>query len=107
MPRKDGRRINWYTRHWSDLSEVYGTVIEVAKAHARYLGYEVRSVEGYGPPPLDSGDVGPVMRVKLLVFKRSRKHGQPIHEILSVDVERRAGKFHPKTADRAPYPPYK
>ncbi len=47
------------------------------------------------------------MRVKLLVFKRSGKHGQPIHEILSVDVERRAGKFHPKTADRAPYPPYK
>jgi hypothetical protein len=38
------------------------------------------------------------MRVDLIVFRRSGKHRQPEFENLSVDVERRAGKFHAKTA---------
>ena len=98
MSRQDGRCINWYTRHWSDLSEVYWTVIEVAKAHAQYLGYTVHRVDGYGPPPGDPGEPGPVIRIRLTVSRPSGKHRQPIPENFWVDVERRAGKFRPKAA---------
>jgi hypothetical protein len=71
-------------------------VFEVAKAHARYLGYEVHGFNGCAPPPGDFGAMGPVVRLKLIVFRRSRKHRQPEYEDLSVDVERRAGKFYAK-----------
>ena len=101
MSSKDGRRINWYTRHWSDWPEVYRTVIGVAKAHARYLGYKVHSVDGNGPPPGDPGEAGPVMRIRLTVSRPSGKHRQPIPEKFWVDVERRAGKFRPKAAGGA------
>src|SRR5215472_13802392 len=99
MPSEDGGYINWYNRYWHDWPAVGETVWEVAKAHARYLGYEVHGASGYGPPPGDLGAVGPVMRFKLLVSRRSGKHRQPIHETLHIDVERRAGKFQPRTVD--------
>jgi hypothetical protein len=106
MPHDPGQYFNWYHRHWHDWPEVVGAVYEAAKAHARYLGYEVHwpaSVNAYhpygcNPPPGDLGEAGPVARIKLVVFRRSGKHRQPIYEDLYVDVERRAGKFHPKRA---------
>jgi hypothetical protein len=75
------------------------TVTEVAKAHARYLSYEVHGggADGCNPPPGDIADVGPVTRVPLVVSKRTERH-KPIYETLWVDVERRAGRFHPKAA---------
>jgi hypothetical protein len=104
MPTDDGQRFNWVHRYWHDWPDVEATVYEVAKAHARYLGYEVRVPIGVHkhactPPPGDLSEVGPVVRIKLIVFRRSGKHRQPVYENLYVDVERRAGKFHPKTAN--------
>ena len=90
MPKENGRRFNWYNRYWHDWPEVEGTVLEVARAHARYLGYEIHRGGGYGPPPGDFRDLGPVMRIKLLVFRRNGKHRQPVYEDLAVDVERHA-----------------
>ena len=106
MPTDPGQYFNWYHRYWHDWPDVAETVHEVAKTHARYLGYEVHGLGGmyathaYGcnPPPGDLGAVGPVVRIKLVVFRRSGKHRQPVYEDLYVDVERRAGKFHPKRA---------
>jgi hypothetical protein len=106
MPRRDGQEFNWYHRYWHDWYEVQATVYEVAKAHARYLGYEVAD-DAYRsrwfsctPPPGDLEAVGPVVRVELHVFRRTGKHrSRPEYEVLYVDVERRPGnKFHPKTA---------
>jgi hypothetical protein len=102
MPSDRGRRSNWYHRYWHDWPEVQQTAYEVAKAHARYLGYEVIMERGYGPPPGDLRDVGAVMRIKLIVSRRSAKQRQPEPEELAVDVERRAGKFHAKTANVDP-----
>lgn len=102
MPSERGRRFNWYNRYWQDWPEVSQTVYEVAMAHARYLGYEVQMAGGFGPPPGDLRDVGPVMRVNVFVFRRSGKHRKPEREVLTVDVERRAGKFHAKTANTDP-----
>jgi hypothetical protein len=104
MPSDSGRYFNWFNRHWrQDWPEVEQTVYEVAKNHARYLGYEVqRAGGGFRPPPGDINDVGPVVRVKVYVLRRSGKHRQPVHEVLTVDVERRGGKFHAKTASVDP-----
>jgi hypothetical protein len=104
MPTEYGQYFNWYHRYWHDWPDVVGTVYEVAQAHARYLGYEVYGLDAVypahapTPPPGDLGAVGPVVRIKLIVFRRSGKHRKPIYEDLYVDVERRAGKFHPKRA---------
>jgi hypothetical protein len=104
--RRDGHRFNWYHRFWHDWPEVSVTVVEIAKAHARYLGYEVLSVLGEGvvgytpciPPPGNLADVGPVVRVRLVVPGKRWRHNEPIPETLFVDVERRSGKFHVKKA---------
>jgi hypothetical protein len=99
MPRQDGQRFNWYHRHWHDWPQVYRTVVEVAIAHARYLGYEYRGPWDNSPPPGDLAEVGPVMRIKLGVFRRTGKHrSTPECSVLTVDMERRpGGKFHPTT----------
>lgn len=102
MPSPNGVRHNWFNRFWHDWPDVYQTVYEVAKAHARYLGYEVHAAGGNGPPPGDLRDMGPVMRVKVIVFRYSGKHRQPERAVLAVDVERRAGKFHVKAAQIDP-----
>lgn len=98
MPSGRGRHFNWFNRYWQDWPEVKQTVYEVAIAHARYLGYEVHNAGGFDPPPGDLRDVGPVVRVKVFVYRRNGKHLKSRYEILAVDVERRGGKFHAKTA---------
>jgi hypothetical protein len=114
MPTDPGQKFNWYHRYWHDWPEVADTVYEVAKAHARYLGYEVYGpnpppsgpvalyLYGCHPPPGDLGKVGPVARITLRVFRRSGRHKEPVYENLYVDVERRAGKFHPKKVAATP-----
>lgn len=100
VPTDDGRRFNWYHRYWHDWPEVEQTVFEVARAHARYLGYKVYRIAGEEMPPGDPAKVGPVMRIKLFVVRDQKRHGQPAYELIYVDVERHAGKFSAKTAAR-------
>src|SRR5258708_34798886 len=103
MAGEDGRRINWYTRHWSDWPEVYRTVIGVAKAHARYLGYKVHSVDGNGPPPGDPGEAGPGMRIKLTASRPSGENPQPTPEQFRLDLERRAPNCRLNAPEAAAY----
>jgi hypothetical protein len=81
-------------------------VYEVAKAHARYLGYEVCDAfmwTACTPPPGDLEAMGPVVRLSLCMRRRSGKHCKPTREALYIDVERRAGgRFHLKTATIEP-----
>jgi hypothetical protein len=95
MPSDRGRQFNWFHRYWHDWPDVEQTVYEVAVAHARYLGYEVYGAGGMMPPPGDLRDVGPVVHVRVTVFRRNARH---LTQTLAVDVERRAGKFHVKSA---------
>jgi hypothetical protein len=75
-------------------------VNEVAKTYARYLGYEVRGIGPWEPP---SGNLGPVVRVKVFVARRTESRRLPPQMELWVDVERRAGnKFHAKSATTEP-----
>ena len=103
MPTEDGKRFNWYHRHWHDWHQVERSVRAVAVEHARYLGYEVGDASTWTPripPPGNLEAEGPVVRVELHVFRRTGKHRpRPEYEVLYVDVERRSGgKFRPKTA---------
>jgi len=95
-----GQRYNWYHRYWHDWAQVGETVYEVARAYAQYLGYEIYGFGTWGPPP---GNLGPIVRVKLVVARRSENRRPSPHVDLWVDVERRAGnKFHAKSATTEP-----
>lgn len=98
MPSEYGRQFNWYHRYWHDWPEIEDTVFDVAIAHARYLGYEISRTAGSETPPGDLTQVGPVMRIRLLVYRSQKRHAQPLFELIYVDVERRAGKLRPKGA---------
>lgn len=112
MPTEHGLHFNWYHRYWHDWPEVCETVYGVAEAHARYLGYEVNRrfpdviprVE-CEPPPGDLETIGPVVRVKLSVLRRTGKHrSKPEYERLYVDVERRpGGKFRVKASSHSSF----
>jgi hypothetical protein len=105
MPTDQGPLINWRRRYWHDWwPDVMKAVYKVAAAHARYLGYEIyQGLFAWGadcePPPGDLETMGPVVPIRLVVFRRTGKHhSKPDYEVLYVDVERRpGGKLHPKT----------